>query len=412
MSNKFLADRRNFLVAGGLGLASLNLPNLSEGKEMQKKAKSVIFIHLGGGCSQSESFVANPDSIDGYKSTTGYTSTKSGFYLGGYWDELAKISNLFSLVHSFNHTNNGHNGGQVWVNCGYNFTNEDSQSAQTNPAYGSIIAKYYGANGPTGLPNYISTSNYSGQKAAYLGNGYNPFSTSEEGRRNLGLGVEVERFNQRMLVLEQMDSKFKSGRTDKDIDAYKRQTRNILTGETSKVFDISKEPESIRELYGKEDFAQKCLLARRLVENGSKFITLSTGGFDLHTDIAKGMQNLVPKVDRAISALLSDLQSKGLLETTLVIITTEFGRTKLNPQNGKDHNSRSIPLLIAGSKYSQGNIIGTATKNSDEFKDKPFYPIDLLYTIFQHMEMPSNLQYQDFAGRPKYMLSQDAKLII
>lgn len=404
-------NRRNFLVAGGLGLSAMGLPSLVEGKETQKENKAVILIHMGGGMSQSESFVANPDSIDSHKSTTGYTKTKSGFYLGGFWDELAKISNLYSLVHSFNHTNNGHNGGTVWVNCGYNFNNEEPQSAQNNPSYGSIVSRYYGNNTPLGLPTYVTTNNVSGQKAAYLGNGYNPFSTSEEGKRNLTISVEVERFNHRMLVLEQMDKKFKAGRTDKDIDAYKRQTRDILTGQTSKVFDIKNEPESIHNLYGKEDFAQKCLLARRLIENGSKFVTLSTGGFDLHTDIAKGMENLVPKVDRAISSLLIDLESKGLLQSTLVIITTEFGRTKINPTNGKDHNSRCIPLLIAGNNYSQGNIIGTADKNSSEFKDKPFYPIDLLRTIIDHMEIPVKTTNVDFSGRPRLILESESKII-
>lgn len=399
-------NRRNFLVAGGLGLASLGLPSLVESKETQKK-KSVIFIHFGGGASQSETFVANPDSTDSYKSSTGYVKTKSGFYLGGYWDELAKNSHLYSPVHSFSHTNNGHNSGTVWVNSGYNFNNEEPQSAQQNPSYGSIISKYFGSNNlDSGLPNYITTSRVSGQDSAYLGSLYKPFSIDEQGKKNLSLLIEVDRLAERRNLLSNMDKQ-----ADEKFAKYRDQGYNIISGNVKEAFDISKESESTKEKYGKNRFGENLLLARRLIENGSKFVTASVGGFDLHSDIAKGMQNLVPNIDKAISQLLIDLHDRGLLKTTLVVITTEFGRTKINQNQGKDHWSYSIPLLLAGGQYG-GAVIGQADKNSSVTKDNPFKPVDLLHTILTHVEIPTTQQFIDFSGRPRNIISEPSKLIV
>jgi len=414
-----ITNRRNFLLAGGLGLSALGLPSFTESKEIQAGKKSVIFIHLGGGIASQEFSICKPDALDRARSTTGYTNTNSGFQLGGTFTQLAKVSHLFSTVHSFKHNNNGHQGATAWAGSGYNFTDENTGAAQKYPSYGSIIAKQFGPNSQFGIPTYVTLNKTFGDGPAYLGNIYSPFNINEEGKKNLVLGVEIERFNQRMIVLNEMDKRFKLSRTDKEIDSHKKQSHSFLTGTVGEVFNINNETNTIRELYGKDDWAIKCLMGRRLIENGVRFVTLNLGGWDFHDSIQQNFERQGPKLDHALATLIADLQQRGMLDDTLLIVTSEFSRTLLNKGNpavgvstpGRDHFSAINSLLIAGKNYG-GSIIGESDKNGMEVVSNKFEPIDLLKTIITHMEIPVKTTNQDLSGRPRYILENDAKIII
>ncbi len=403
-------NRRNFLVAGGLGLSALGLPSLVESKETQKK-KSVIFIFLSGGISHQESFIVSPTFNERARSVTGYIQTKSGFNLGGSFNKLAGQGHLFSTVHSFGHNNAGHQGGTHWTMTGYNLTDENQGAPQKNPSYGSILNKMFGTNSSNGVPNYVSLNKTFGDGASYLGNTYNPFNISEEGKRNLVLNVEAERFNQRMYMLTKMDEKFKSGRTDKDLDAHKKQTHSLLTGTVSQIFDTKLEPEHVRSAYGKDDFAIKCMLARRLIENGVQFVTISHGGWDMHSNIKEGYAQRAPSLDHGLATLLADLEQRGMLDDTLVVVSAEFSRTYINKDNGRDHHPRINTLLLAGKKY-EGRVIGEIDKDGMSPGVNPYMPIDLLATILHHLGINGKEQITDLSGRPRFLVESESKIIV
>lgn len=402
-------QRRSFLMAGSLSLASLNWGLPTFGAE-NKKEKSVVFIWLGGGIAGNEFTMGNVDATDPYKSVTGYVKTNTGEYIGSLWENLAKQADKYSIVRSFGHGNSGHQGGTGYVNTGYNFLDENPGAAQTNPSYGSIVSKFNGPFNSTGIPNYVALDNYFGLKSSYLGQTFNPFSIDEQGKANLEL-KDMERVLARQELIKSVD-KGQNQNIEKSF--------SVLLGKTKEAFDIKLESEKMRERYGSHRFAEKLLMARRLIQNGVKTVTVSEHSFDYHDDIKGNMTRHVPDIDKAIATFIQDMSEQGLLENTLVVITTEFGRTRLNKGNngtgadtgrpGRDHFAIVTPLILVGKNY-QGKIIGTTNKNADEPKDTPYYPVDLLKTITSHMNIPANATVTDLSGRPRYLVDNSAKII-
>jgi hypothetical protein len=400
-------NRRNFLQAGTLGLSAFGLPNIVESAEQQKKEKAVILIFLHGGISHQESFIASPDFPEKARSMTGYKDTKSGFKLGSHFEKLSSISHLFSPVYSFGHINPSHGAASHYTLTGYNINEE---LGQNHPSYGSIISRTYGAVNEKGVPHYTALNKLHAGDAYYLGNGYNPFYLNAEGKATLGLGIAKERFIQRMEVLKTLDNKFNNLRGVKDVDGYKRQGREILLGGVREIFEPENEPEAVRKMYGDYGFHENCMMARRLIENGVKFVTLEIGGWDFHENLINGYNDLAPKLDHGLATLLKDLSDRGLLDTTLVVVTSEFSRTLINATGGRDHWPSITSLVLAGGKYG-GTVIGEINKDGMTAKSTPFTPIDLLKTIMNHMEI-DNTTYTDQSGRPRYLLESDAKVII
>lgn len=402
-------NRRNFLTAGTLTMGAFGLPNISLSKEAAKKSeKSVIMLFLSGGMSHAESFIAAPDSTDRYRSVTGYVKAKDGFYLGGHWDRLAENSNLYSLVHSFSHVNPSHGSATHFTLTGYNARDEQEVN---HPSMGSVISRSFGANEPnTGMPRYVALDNIHGLNASYLGSAYNPLVMGDEGKKNLALNVSEETFLARKYVLEQMDRDFNK-KYNKQIDMYKKQGYSILLGNVKDAFAIEKEPESVHKAYGPSHLGRQALAARRLIESGVRFVTLVEGGWDLHSDIKPGMERLVPNVDSVMSTLMLDLKQRGLLDSTLIVISTEFGRTPINATAGRDHWSRNTPLLIGGGKYQGKGIIGTVDKTGFEVTSKPYGPTDILATVLDHMNISGGDKYLDTSGRPRYLIEGNASVI-
>lgn len=400
-------NRRTFLQAGSLGLGVLGLPNLADSAVTTKHDKSVIFLFLSGGIAHQESMNASPNYTEKARSVNGYVHTKHGFTLGGTLQKLGSISHLFSPVHSYGHINASHGSATHYNMTGYNATGEEIQN---HPSYGSIISKTYGASSQLGVPTYVAVNRTHADGANYLGNANNPFNISEEGKRNLQLNIDTTRFNQRMDVLASLDRKFLAGKTNRDIDAYKRQGREMLLGRAREMFDISKESQQVLDKYGKNDFAQKFLLARRLVENGVKFVTLNLGGWDMHSNISQGFAKKGPELDHGLATLLEDLEQRSMLDSTLVVVTSEFSRTLINANSGRDHFPGLTTLVLAGKNYG-GRAIGESNKDGMFPKDNPFRPIDLLKTITNHMEI-GNPQFLDNSGRPRNTIESDAKVII
>lgn len=403
-------NRRTFLQSSGLGLSFLGLPNLY-GSPNQSHKKSVIFLFLAGGMSHAESFNAAPDSVDRFRSVNGYIQTKMGNYIGGNWSNMSKNDHLFTMIHNFTHSNAGHQSATNWINTGYNFNDENQGAAQTNPSYGSIVNKVYGPNGKDGIPNYVSNSRMTGLYASYLGAQNNPFTIDSEGKKNLAVNIPVDRFKDRYQTLKSLDTSFSSIKSLEIVDEHKKQAFDIMFGQSAEAFKIESESEKIRNSYGNTDVGRNLLLARRLVERGSRFVTVTHGGWDMHSNIKVGMERLVPEVDRALTTLITELSERGLLDTTLIVVSTEFGRTPINADGGRDHYPGVSPLLLAGGNYT-GGVIGEMDRNGFSVKGQPFYPVNLLSTILNHMEIPLNTQFTDFSGRPRYLVDGQDKRII
>ena len=402
-------DRRDFLSVGALGLSALGLPMISDAAEPVKQGKAVILVFLQGGASHQESFIIKPEANEKARSVTGNLQTKSGFLIGGSFEKLAPMSDLFSVVHSFSHINSGHQGGTHFNMTGYNF-NDENGSAQKNPSYGSIINRVYGPNDKLGIPHYVALNRIYGDGSSYLGNRYNPFSINEEGKKNLALNIELERFNQRMFVLGQMDKNFLHNRTEADVNGYKKQGYEMLVGKIREVFDSKGEPDNVRKMYGESNFAQNCMMARRLIENGVKFVTIGSGGWDMHQNIKEGYANRGAELDHGLSVLLTDLNQRGMLKNTMVVVTGEFGRTLINKDAGRDHWSRLTPLLLAGGNYG-GSVIGEANKDGMEPLSAAFKPVDLLHTILNHMDISGKEKFYDTQGRPRYLVEGESRII-
>lgn len=404
-------NRRTFVQAGGLALSSFGLSDILDAETVKQGRKSVIFIFLQGGASHQESFLAKDDSNERARSVTGYNKTKSGFLLGGTFEKLSAISESFSVVHNFSHTNASHGSASHYTMTGYNGRSEEDVN---HPGIGAIFSYKYGPTNNSGIPAYVATSRLHAEGASFIGSTYNPFSVSAEGKKNLQLSLEKERFAQRFYMLEQMDTKFKGTRTANDIDGYKTQGKNMLIGGVREVFEVKNEPESMHKLYGSTQFGQSCLLARRLVENGVRFVTIGSGGWDHHENIKKNWEARGPELDLGLFALISDLSNKGMLDDTLVVVTSEFGRTLLNNGGnsgipGRDHHPGLIPLMISGCGYG-GSVIGES-KDGMYPENNSFSPLDLLNTILVKGNINPKEQITDLSGRPRYFVEGNAKII-
>ena len=174
---------------------------------------------------------------------------------------------------------------------------------------------------------------------------------------------------------------------------------------------MEQESDSTKEKYGKSSVGNQLLLARRLSEFGTKFVTVNYGGWDMHGNISKALAGRVPPLDQALAALVGDLEDRGMTQDTLLVVTGEFGRTKLNANSGRDHWPSITTLLLAGGEYNHGRVIGKADKSYYPVSDK-FGPLDLSATIFDHFGIDPKVQKIDPAGRPRYLLDGEARVIL
>lgn len=394
-------QRRTFLKIGGGILGSSILPAFADS---QQKNKSVIFLWLGGGASHIETFDPKPDAPIEIRSTTGFISNK-GIELGGSFNNLIKHADKLNIVRSFSHTNNNHSTATHWVMTGTNLLDNNPNAAQKEPSYGSIVSNLSSKN-YDGMPNYVRVNKIEYDNAAWLGVQFAPYDARGEGVDNLRLKVGNDRFTDRRSLLTNLEKDRGSWSTIQN-EAY-----NVLTGRAAEAFDLTKENEAIRNKY-KGDLGTNLLLAKRLVERGTKFVTIHHGGWDMHSDIKKGFDSRATDLDYNLSTLVSDLYDEGVNKDVMIIVTGEFGRTyRINATAGRDHFSRISPLLFIGGDYQTGRIIGESSKDAAEPITQPFTPNDVTKTIFNHFGFDERVQRIDTAGRPRYFVNEGSKIIL
>ena len=404
-----MIDRRDFMKIGGVaasfGLTKFSFADNKLPTEVLSSEKSIVWVWLGGGPSQFETFNAPKEGGGSAFQTVGnIIATGEGHRLGGLWEKLAEQSDKFTTVNSFGHRDSAHRQATFYMMNGKYHTERTQTAVQTEPSHGSIVSAIYGANDHRGMPTYVNQNRIDGEDGGWLGGAYKPFNPSR--KANLIPQIDLDRMNNRMDLLKQLDRELVNAEI---VGEMQGQAYNTIRGQIYKAFDTSLEPSVMSDKYGK-GIGQQFLLARRLIEAGTKFITINYDGWDMHSNIDQALKGRVPPIDHALSVFIEDIWNRGLEKDTLLIVTGEFGRTKLNAGSGRDHWSACTPLLLSGGKYTEGRTIGSADKSYTPSSD-PYGPSDLKATIFDHFGILNDVQRTDTGGRPRYLL-EEGKVIV
>jgi hypothetical protein len=372
------------------------------------KQSSIVWLWLAGGPSQIETFDPKPDAPDDYRSVTGAVNTNlRGVQIGGTFERIAANADKFAFVRSFSHNDSGHGGGTHYVMTGYDYPAADNGAAPIKPGFGSIVSRYRGATGYSGLPTYVRFRDIVADGPAWLGPQFAPFGVAGRAHDNMILRDTLDNLDDRRSLLRSFDTTRRdvdrSGLMD-GMDSFEAQAFDLIVGKAREAFDVSKEDPKLRDRYG-AGLGEKMLLARRLCEAGVGFVTVHFGGWDMHGSIEREFKKQGPIVDQAVSAFVNDLHERGLEKDILLVITGEFGRTpKLNTAAGRDHWAPLSTLAFAGGGLKMGQVIGESSARAETPKSKPISPQDLMATLFHVLGVPTDLHYADQMGRPVPML--------
>ncbi len=395
-------SRRGFLTVGAIGGLGLTLPTffkLQQARADQKfyeskegTAKSVIYIYLPGGMSHQETFDPKPFAPAEYRGPFSSIDTKlPGVKLGQYLPQTAQIADKITICRSMTHGEAAHERGTHNMFTGYK-----PSPATLYPSFGAVVSEEFGPRAD--LPPYVcipSVPNvYAG--TGYLSSSFGAFSLGDDPARDgfqvrdlqLPGDVDANRSASRRKMLDVVNDHFRKIEKSDALDAvdtnYQRAYALISSQKAREAFDINKEPAQIRDEYGRNTAGARMLLARRLVEAGVRFVTLTYGSWDYHDSIAAGMSSQLPAFDQGFAALIRDLDRRKLLDSTLVMVGSEFGRTpKINGTGGRDHWPKVFSVVLAGGGIKKGFVYGSSDATASEPQDKPLTIEDWATTIYQ-----------------------------
>ncbi|SMP54436.1 Uncharacterized conserved protein, DUF1501 family [Neorhodopirellula lusitana] len=409
--------RRGFLVAGSAAGLGLSLPELlmhqaaAEKKQydfIKAKAKSVIHIFLPGGIAQQESFDPKPYSPLEYRGEMGTVKTNTGEVICNSLPRLAKQADKYCVIRSMSHGEAAHERGTHNMFTGYK-----PSPALQYPSFGAVVSHEYGPR--NNLPAYICIPNVPNEYAGtgYLPSKYSGFALGADPARddfkvrdlNLAGGVDADRFVRRREMLEKINQRFNSATSADNVSAmntfYERAYGLLDTPAAKEAFDLSKEDAKMRDRYGRNQAGSRMLMARRLVEAGSRLVTLTYGSWDMHTNLTTGIKSQMPAFDQGVSALLEDLSERGMLDETLVMVTSEFGRTpKINADAGRDHWPKVFSVMLAGGGVKGGIIHGASDATATEPDSDPVSPADLATTMYHLLGIVADKELMAPGARP------------
>ncbi len=411
-------DRRTALRVGALSAFSLGLPQaLRAGTAARARAKSVILVYLGGGLSHHDSFDLKPNATPQVRGKYKSIATiVPGLQIGELLPMMARSMDRVSLIRSGAHNNDHHETATNWVMSG-----RFGSAFGDYPAIGAVVAHETGFTGT--LPPYVSVPRnpsftWELGKSAYLGGRYESFKAGDPNAANYKVqdvspadALSPKKIERRAKLLEAVDDLARTVQSNDQISTYdefrQRASAMILSGEARKAFAIDEESVRMRDRYGRTTFGQSCLLARRLIEGGVRFVTVNYGGWDHHAKVFESLDKKLPEFDRGFSALVGDLNDRGLLSDTLVVCMGEFGRTpKINKDAGRDHWGPAGSLLFAGAGVRPGNVIGATDKQGAYVTKRPVSPADVAYTVFDSLGIDPRKQLTAPDGRPQEILDQ------
>jgi uncharacterized protein (DUF1501 family) len=446
-------SRRQLLLAGTLGLGGFSLPQLFEiqaslGGQLQGRAKNAIFVFLNGGPSQLDTFDMKPSAPEGIRGPYKPIATAvAGTQICEKLPRLARLTNKFSILRSAKHHLTAHNSSAAYALSGHSpGTDADiSPGAMDHPTYGSVVSRLCPTD--SAMPSFVLTPRLlfdmgfptPSAGGGWLGRDYDPFPVARnrmmarapewDGRLpvpaalTLPDDVSRSRLADRSQLLAGLNRDFPAAdkyRRIRTLDHHRSQALELLLSAGSReAFDVSAEPAEYHERYGRFEMGQAMLLARRLIESGVRFVTANAVSnpkntrlspfqiWDTHFDHFRLYNdNLLPEFDQAFSALITDLDERGLLDETLVFAMGEMGRTpKINDaqDGGRDHWGRAYCVLWAGAGVHAGGVFGATDRQAGDVVDMPASPDDIAATIYEAFGIPHETVLPDFTGRPRHI---------
>ena len=405
-------SRRDFLQIGSLAMGGMALPQLLRAEETvgasAQRQKSVIMVYLGGGPSHQDMWDIKEDAPLEYRGEFNAINTNvPGVRICEHFPKLAKMWDKCAAIRSTVGQANDHNS----FHCMTGRQRRGPQPSGGWPSIGSVIGKLEGS-GPNGTPPNIAMSGRD-TGPGFLGTPYKPFSPSGKGKQDLKLnGVTTDRLDDRRLLLGSFDQfrrDVDSKRQMEGLDKFNEQAFGVITSNhLLNALDLKKEDPKRLARYevpkGYRDVKSFCT-ARRIVEAGARFVTLSWGGWDSHSKNFVTLRKQLPALDIGLSALISDLAETGRLADTSIVMWGEFGRTpRVNKNAGRDHWSRVMGTFLAGGGMNTGQIIGQTDRTGGEASERPVHIQEILATLYHNVGIDvAKAQLSDLNGRPQYL---------
>jgi hypothetical protein len=432
-----LLNRRQAMQVGVCGAMGLSMGDLfrqralaSEAGKSEPRAQSIIQLHLPGGMAQQESWDPKPEAPAEYRGAFGVVKTNTGELLSENFPRTAKVADRITFLRSVVGKIPDH--GQATYHL---FTGYTPTTVIDYPQMGAVVSQHFGPR--KNLPPYVAIPNLQGFAGGtgYLGSKYGAFQLyADPGAKgdfkvrdfSIPAGVSMEQFERRRAGRELVEQHLRKLESDPDklntMDEFYRRAYTLLSSpESQRAFSLSDESQEMLELYGSDyilkarrepaGVGQRLLLARRLVEAGVRFVTITYGAWDSHVGLKDDCLDKMPALDHAIAGLITDLDQRGLLDSTLVMITTEFGRTPLvNQSNGRDHWARVYSMLLAGGGITRGQVYGASDATAAEPARDAVPLEDFLYTIYHQLGIDADSELLAFGTRPIEIV-KDGKLV-
>jgi len=408
-------NRRDFLytgLAGGVGLSlgdMLKLRAENPQGQLKAKAQSIIHIYLPGGMASQESWDPKMHAPIEYRGPLGSIQTNvAGVHLSENMKETAKIMDKITVVRSMTHGEAAHERGTHNMFTGY----KPSPAIQY-PSFGAVISHELGVRNY--LPPYVAVPQTVTEFAGtgYLSTAFGPFALGSDPATkdfkvrdlNLHSSISQERYNRRRSILETVDSHFSMLEKSDNIASmnkfYQQAYDLVSSAQARDAFDLDKEPDHIRDMYGRNQAGQRFLMARRLIEAGVRCASVIYGGWDMHAGIGAGMNSQLPQFDKAYAALIKDLEQRGLLDSTIVMVTSEFGRTpKINKDAGRDHWPRVFSVAFAGGGFAQGLVYGKTDATASAPEEDPLTVENMSATVYSLLGIDPSKHLMADGGRP------------
>lgn len=396
-------------LLGTTGLALHHFLQLSAAAESAARGKSAIVINLGGGPTHVDSFDLKPDAPAEFRGEFNpIDSNVPGIQISEHLPKLAQCADKFAILRGVSHSIAGHELGTAYLSTG----NRPVPSL-IYPGYGAVVSKELP--GSADLPHFVAIPE-TPQKPGYLGVRYAPLRTNATPKagtpfsvRGIALedGQSIEQFEKRQKLLTQLDTTFEGQAANSKLldglDKFDQQAFDMISSPRAReAFDVSLEKSEVAEPFGESKFGMSCLLAMRLISAGVRFTTINFGGWDTHANNFKSCkENLLPQLDAGLSALFNTLATRGLLDSTTIFVTGEFGRTpKINDKAGRDHWPRAMFLLLAGGGVRGGQVIGASDANGMGPASEVITPDQAAASFYHSLGIDHRKEYHTATGRP------------
>ena len=366
-------------------------------------ARYVIYLNMAGGMTHLDTLDPKPNNPKMQGPTKAVRTSADGIILAENFSKTASHMHNAAVIRSISTNQGAHEQAGYLMHTSY-----VKRGTIVHPTFGSWVAKLSGKINAT-IPENVRIGGGSNELGAgFLESKYGPLpiGNPKAGLANSKMAdyLNEERFGRRLLMAEKMNNRYIQNFDQKKVRAYSdlyKEAVKLMRSEDLKAFDIAQEPEAMHEFYGTSNFAQGCLLARRLIENQVRYVEVTRGGWDTHDENFDRVSDNCADVDQALSALLYDLEHRGLLKETLVVLTSEFGRTPdINPRNGRDHWPKAFSAFMAGGAIKGGTAYGKSDENGKEVAENPVKPPDLNATIAYAMGLPLSKIFYSPSGRP------------